>query len=256
MTDQAPSSQATLDLYLTGHQVCSYQAERQTRSLFVDPLAPINGSHYQWLLENGFRRSGRFIYRPACPHCRSCVPVRIPLADFVPDRSQRRNQRLNAGLAIHVRPAGFDPEHYALYQTYLRARHPDGAMAEGTEDNYRRFLLEPWGGETLFIEWRQGDRLVAVAVTDVLPTALSAVYTFFDPADADLAPGTHAVLGQVAEGQRRGLEHLYLGYWIDDCRKMRYKERFRPLEAWNGRQWRRYQRGEPVGHGPVGKRSA
>jgi arginine-tRNA-protein transferase len=42
------------------------------------------------------------------------------------------------------------------------------------------------------------------------------------------------------------LSYLYLGYWISDSRKMRYKENFRPLEAWDGQGWQGFKRGEPV----------
>ena len=87
---------------------------------------------------------------------------------------------------------------------------------------------------------------MGVAVTDVLPNALSAVYTFFDPGQSARSPGTFAILWQIAEAHRRGLAHLYLGYWIGACRKMSYKERFRPIEAWDGRQWRRYGPDDPL----------
>lgn len=235
-----------LSLYLTGEQPCSYLPDRDSRSLFIDPMARIDGQGYQWLLEQGFRRSGRFIYRPACFGCQACVSVRIPVADFMPDRSQRRNQRRQKALQARFRPVSFEPEHFALYREYLLARHPDGAMAEGDEESYRRFLLVSWGGATELMELRLDDRLIAVAVTDVLPEALSAVYTYFDPAAAERAPGTYALLAQIAEARRRGLAHLYLGYWIQGCRKMRYKDRYRPLEAWDGRTWRRYERGAAI----------
>jgi len=235
-----------LSLYLTGKQPCSYLPNRDARSLFIDPMVAMDGERYQLLLEQGFRRSGRFIYRPACFGCQACVSVRIPVAEFRPNRSQRRNQRHQSRLQARFRPAGFEPEHFALYRDYLLARHPDGTMAEGDEESYRRFLLASWGGATELMELRRDDRLIAVAVTDVLPRALSAVYTYFDPRQAAHAPGTHALLAQIAEAQRRGLAHLYLGYWIEACRKMRYKERYRPIEAWDGQSWRRYERGEPI----------
>lgn len=239
----------SMGLYLTGDQPCSYLPARQARSLFIDPLAAIDGPRYQWLLEQGFRRSGRFVYRPACRGCRACVPVRIPVADFIPDRAQRRNRRQNEDIDVRLRAPTFVREHFALYQAYLAARHPDGTMADDDEASYRRFLLEPWGGETRLMELRRGSELIAVAVTDVLPRALSAVYTFFDPAAADRGPGTCAILRQIAEAYRRGLDHLYLGYWIAACRKMRYKERFRPLETWDGHSWQRCQPADPLaGH--------
>ena len=87
---------------------------------------------------------------------------------------------------------------------------------------------------------------MAVAVTDVLPNALSAVYTFFDPTLGRFSPGVFAILWQIDEARRRGLKHLYMGYWIADSKKMRYKDQYRPLEAWNGRAWRRFEPDESI----------
>jgi len=237
-----------LALYLTGEHPCSYLAGQRARTLFVDPRARLDGAAYEALLAQGFRRSGPHIYRPACLRCGACVPVRLPVARFAPDRSQRRNWRENTGrIRILSTPARHDPEHFALYLAYLNARHADGAMAEeASEENYRRFLVESWGGETLFIELRLDGRLVGVAVTDRLPRSLSAVYTFFDPALERAGLGTFSILAQIELARHLELDHLYLGYWIGACRKMTYKERFRPIETWNGEQWRNHGRGQTL----------
>ncbi len=237
-----------LQLYLTGEHDCSYIDQRQARTLFVDPLARIDGQRAQWLQQIGFRRSGQHFYRPACRGCQRCVPVRVPVDDFQPNRSQRRNlQRNRADIKLRVRGAEFDPEHYALYERYLVQRHGDGDMADDVStDTYTRFLLAPWGGDTRFIELRHDDRLLGVAITDVFSDGLSAVYTFFDPDFADRALGTYAVLNQIQQAQHLGLTYLYLGYWIGESRKMSYKENFRPIEAWDGSNWRRFERGEEI----------
>jgi leucyl-tRNA---protein transferase len=237
-----------LALYLTAEHPCSYLEGLRARTLFVDPLARLDTLTYQALVDQGFRRSGSHVYRPACRGCTQCVPVRIPVADFRPDRSQRRNWQRNApDMRLVHTPAVFQPGHFALYLRYLASRHPDGGMADDTSaESYRRFLVDAWGGETHFLELRLGDRLVAVAVTDRLAQGLSAVYTFFDPELADRGPGTFAVLAQIEVTRRLGLPYLYLGYWIGACRKMAYKDRFRPVEAWDGRAWRRFERGRPL----------
>lgn len=235
-----------LALYLTAEHPCSYLEGLRARTLFVDPLARLETATYQALVDQGFRRSGSHVYRPACRGCARCVPVRIPVRDFRPDRSQRRNWERNApDLRLVDAPAAFDPTHFALYLRYLASRHPDGSMADDTStESYRRFLVDPWGGETHFLELRLANRLVGVAVTDRLLHGLSAVYTFFDPELARRAPGTLAVLAQIEVARRLGLPYLYLGYWIGACRKMAYKDRFRPIEAWDGRVWRRFERGD------------
>jgi leucyl-tRNA---protein transferase len=240
-----------LALHLTGDHPCAYLETRQARTLFVDPTAYIDNATYQVLVDQGFRRSGSHIYRPACRGCARCVPVRIPVADFEPNRSQRRNWKLNAAVFVLTdMPATFRAEHFALYRKYLLERHPDGSMADDTsEESYRRFLIDPWGGATRFIELRLDGRLVGVAVTDALELGLSAVYTFFDPAISSRAPGTFAVLAQIEITRRLALPYLYLGYWIRECQKMAYKSRFRPLEAWNGREWHRFGRDAPLAPG-------
>ncbi len=235
-------------LYMTADHDCSYLDEQRARTLFVDPTARIDSTTYQGLMDQGFRRSGAHIYRPACSGCAQCVAVRIPVREFQPDRSQRRNHKRNASdILIIDGPAAFHEEHFALYRRYLAHRHPDGAMANDTdEESYRRFLVAPWGGTTRFIELRLGARLVAVAVTDVLEHGLSAVYTFFDPALSDRALGTYAVLAQIEAARELGLPYLYLGYWIGACTKMSYKDRFRPIEAWDGQRWSRFERSQPL----------
>lgn len=233
-----------LALYMTSEHGCSYLDGCQARTLFVDPTARIDNATYQVLVDQGFRRSGSHIYRPACRGCAACVPVRLPVTDFRPDRSQRRNWQRNAGdFTLVDTPAAYRAEHFDLYRRYLAERHPGGDMTDETgEESYRRFLVESWGGATRFIELRLGGRLAGVAVTDVLEHGLSAVYTFFDPAISERAPGVFAVLAQIETARRIGLPYLYLGYWIGACRKMVYKERFRPLEAWDGQRWRRFER--------------
>lgn len=238
----------TLPLYITEWHDCSYLPDLRARNLFVGPSAPMDEATYQALLGQGFRRSGAHVYRPACDTCERCVPLRVPVQSFAPNRSQRRNLANNGKhVVLRDRPGAFDRDHYALYRTYVRSRHADGSMAEAAEATYREFLVAPWGGETRFLEFRIGDRLAAVAVTDRLPQSLSAVYTFFDPEIADRALGTYAILCQIEEARRLGLEHLYLGYWIAECGKMSYKDRFRPIEARIGERWRRYERGAGIG---------
>jgi arginine-tRNA-protein transferase len=238
-----------LALYLTAEHPCSYLDGLKARTLFVDPLARMDSTTYQALVDQGFRRSGAHVYRPACRGCTRCVPVRIPVDAFRPDRSQRRNWARNLGdFRLVDTPALFQHAHFDLYLRYLANRHPDGSMSDDTSaESYRRFLVDPWGGETRFLELRLDGRLAGVAVTDLLPNGLSAVYTFFDPDLSARAPGTFAVLAQVETARRLGLPFLYLGYWIGRCRKMAYKALFRPIETWDGRQWHRVAHGEPLG---------
>lgn len=238
-------SRLPLDLYRTAPHPCGYLPDREARSLLVDPSARLSPQLYSQLLARGFRRSGSHVYRPWCDGCRRCVAVRVPVAHFSPARRQRRTARRNQDLVAQPVPAAFRDEHYRLYQAYTAARHGDGEMAHADPEAYLSFLTADWQ-DTAFLELRHAGQLVAVAVTDQLADSLSAVYTFFDPRLALRSLGVEAVLRQIAWAAAQGLEWLYLGYWIDGCRKMAYKADYRPLELLTEAGWRRVGRGEEM----------
>ena len=232
-----------LRLFQTGEHPCGYFPERQARDLVLDPQDSRLGELYPMALGWGFRRSGDLVYRPHCRQCRACVPVRIPVARFAPDRSQRRCLARNAGLDCRVLPAERSDEQFALSQRYLRHRHANGGMDDHGPHEFDQVHVGSWSrGRLLEIRAQAGNaargRLLAVAVTDVTALGLSAVYTFFDPDEQARGLGTFAILQQIAWAQRAGLPHLYLGYWISGHRKMDYKRRYQPLEYFDGRQWR------------------
>ena len=223
-------------LFLTQPHECGYFPERQARSLVLDPSSPHLAQAYPNAINLGFRRSSHQIYRPHCAGCRACTPTRIVVERFRPDRSQRRCATRNADLEVHVEPAAFSEERFALYARYLAARHGDSPMANPAREDFENFLVGSWN-RTLFIELREAAQLVAVAVTDVLPQGYSAMYTFFEPALAARGLGTCAILHQVALAAQRELPFVYLGYWIDGHPKMDYKRRFAGLQVLREGNW-------------------
>ncbi|GAB2513142.1 arginyltransferase [Lysobacter humi (ex Lee et al. 2017)] len=243
MGDTPARDDHDLRLFHTGLHPCGYWPERQARDLVLDPRDPRLADWYALALGWGFRRSGDIVYRPHCGACRACTPVRIPVAPFVPDRTQRKCLRRNADVVMRICPAERTDEHLALYRRYLAARHAGGGMDDHGATEFDQFLTGRWS-RTRFLEFRLAPvdgapgRLIAVAVTDVTADALSAVYTFYDPDAAARGLGTYAILRQLQWAAEDGRHHLYLGYWIAGHPKMDYKRRFRPLEAFDGRQWR------------------
>ena len=215
---------------------CGYWPDRLTRDLVLDPEDPSLASLYPSTLAMGFRRSGGHVYRPHCDGCHACTPVRIPVAAFVPNRSQRRCLARNADLSVEWRPAIRNDENFSLYQRYLSARHHGGGMDSPAPEEFDRFLACAWS-PTQFLEFRRDGELLAIAATDVLPEALSAVYTFFAPEHAARSLGRYAILSQIEQARQTGREHLYLGFWLATHPKMDYKREYQPLEFFGGSRW-------------------
>ena len=225
-----------LALYATGTHDCPYLPDRLARTAFVDPDADMSGEIYGNLLQQGFRRSGPYVYRPACPGCSACQSLRVPVTRFRPSRSQRRCLRRNRDLRVTPHPPEFSEAHFDLYRRYIAYRHAGGSMDNPTRDSYLQFLTAPWL-DTTFYTFHAEDRLVAVAVSDRLADSLSAVYTFFEPSEARRGLGTYAILWQIEEARRLGLPYLHMGYWVAGSDKMAYKADFRPHEIRVGNHW-------------------
>jgi arginyl-tRNA--protein-N-Asp/Glu arginylyltransferase len=224
--------------FLTPPHPCSYLEDRTARTLFLDPRETVNPTIYGSLTHAGFRRSGSHLYRPYCEGCGACVPVRVPVADFRWSRRFRRIRRTNEGVTATMREAIFSDRYYDLYANYINARHADGDMHPPNVDQFRSFLLSSWSNSA-FLVLEEHGKLIAVAVTDRVPEGLSAIYTFFDPALSKRSIGVLAVLAQIQHCVSRGIPYLYLGYWVRESAKMRYKTDYRPIELLVRNRWSR-----------------
>ncbi len=234
-----------LQFYATAPYPCSYLPERVARSQVATPAHVIDTRVYSRLVEAGFRRSGAFTYRPHCDLCRACVPVRIRVQDFTPNRSQRRADSRHGQLTAQVLPLRFHPEHYELYRRYQSARHTSGGMDQDSQEQYSHFLLQSHV-RTFLVEFRELSELRMVSIVDELQDGLSSVYTFFDPDVPGASYGVYNILWQIRECQRRARPHLYLGYLIQECRKMAYKQNFAALEGLQDGRWQLLPRQAPA----------
>jgi len=233
---------AALQFYATAPYPCSYLPDRAARSQVATPSHLIDTGVYSELVRLGFRRSGAFTYRPYCDRCQACVPVRVPVAEFHPTRTQRRTLREYQNLSVVRRELGYDTEHYELYLRYQRARHPGGGMDHDSREQYQHFLLHS-NVATDLLEFRRHDQLKMVSLVDRLEDGMSSVYTFYDAEEQGASYVTFSVLWQIERCRELGLRHLYLGYWIAESAKMAYKASFRPIEGLVGGRWTRLEPG-------------
>ena len=227
-----------IKLYQGSVSDCSYLENREAINIYADPHHPEPQAVYNELIQRGFRRSGEFVYRPGCPQCKACVPVRVVCQEFSPRRTDKRNLKRNSDLKIDFRKAEFTEEYFELYHRYLSQRHNDGGMDNPAPADFERFLLNPWA-ETLFLDVRLNGKLVALAVTDATTDGLSAVYTFFDPTMPERGLGRYCILQQIELSNLMSLPYLYMGYWVNDCQKMEYKTDYRPQEHFIEQRWDR-----------------
>jgi len=220
----------TPQFYLTAPTPCPYLAGQFERKVFTHLVGQRAPQLNDILTQGGFRRSQSIAYRPACETCRACISVRVPVADFRPNRSFRRGMMKNA---------------------YLDSRHRAGGMADMTVLDYA-MMVEDSHVKTRVVEYRKRDidtaitgrskgDLVAAVLTDILGDGLSLVYSFFEPDQAARSLGTLVILDHIARAKTMGLPYVYLGYWVQGSPKMDYKARFLPQERLMPEGWFRVE---------------
>lgn len=235
---------SSIQFYTSASYPCSYLPNTTARSLVAMPIEEINAGLYSQLALNGFRRSGEHVYKPFCAPCLQCVPVRIVVNDFLPNRSQKRNLKQWQNLRQQWMPLQFHPQHFELYKRYQKVRHAGGGMDQDDAEQYQQFLVTSLVDTALLTFYDNPSNLAEathndlkiVSVVDYLKDGLSAVYTFYDP-DADSGLGNYSVLCLIEHARRLGLPYVYLGYWIKDSQKMNYKTLYRPLEGYIDNKW-------------------
>ena len=229
-----------LQFYVTTPYQCGYLPNKQAQSLIATPHHLVDTNVYSGLIQQGFRRSGKFVYRPHCENCNACIAVRVVLKDFVPTRSQKRAFKQHADLNVRILPLGYHQDHFELYASYQAARHaePENFHADKDEaEQYRQFLCMS-NVESLMVEFRDAkNQLKIVSVVDVVRDGVSAVYTFYDTSDSKSSYGTYSIMWQTEWTKSLNLPYLYLGYWIAASEKMAYKQAFKPQEKLIDGEW-------------------
>lgn len=215
---------------------CNYLPNQQERLLVaVDPLLH-DSEHYSWLMHQGFRRSGNDIYRPHCVSCQACQSLRVVVDDFQASKSQKRLLKRCQHFTIALSKS-IKSSYYPLYEHYINEVHFDGSMFPATPEQFNSFTQNSITKQ-IFIEIWHNETLISVAVTDDIPNALSAVYTFYHPDYRKYGLGVLSILKQIEISRQLKREFLYLGYQINDCTKMNYKNRYMPHQILIENQWK------------------
>jgi arginine-tRNA-protein transferase len=242
--------------FVTSPAPCPYLPGKTERKVFTELSGPHAGELNDALGRIGFRRSQSVAYRPSCLDCSACISVRVVAADFQPSATHRKMLRRHADLEVTACKPWTTDEQYELLRRYLHRRHPGGGMVDMDEGDFAD-MIEQSPVKTYVIEYREPSeggrpgKLVGACLTDQQADGLSMIYSFFDPDHPDRAGlGTYIILDHIIRAGRAGLPYVYLGYWVENSRRMAYKARFRPLERLGPNGWHRFepdQRELPLG---------
>lgn len=227
-----------LEEYREEPHTCPYLPEQRAQ-LDVRVMVDVTVAELDHLLVRGWRRFGPVYFRPACTACQACESTRVPVRTFVPSRSQKRARRLASRLTRVVSTPIVDPERLHVYARWHAEREQERGWDASPMDT-ERYLFEfafahPAVREVSFRDPANDNRLVGLGIVDDVPSGLSAVYFFWDPERAPASLGVAHVIMLVEDAAARGLEHLYLGYRVEGCRSLEYKNRYQPQEILDGR---------------------
>jgi leucyl-tRNA---protein transferase len=203
----------------------------------------LNAAELDQYLGAGWRKFGIYFFRPACPSCWKCTPLRITTADFSPSRSQRRTFRRNADVQVSFGPLRPNERAFAIYRNHSRQRF----SREAELDDFLFHFYLP-SCPSLQVEIRLDTELIGVGFLDRGKNCLSSTYFCFDPRHQNRQLGTFSILSEIAYARDLGLPYYHLGYYVPGCRSMEYKGNFRPREYLD-RQTGEWQ--PAMGHGPI-----
>ncbi len=233
--------------FVTTPSPCPYLEGKTERKVFTE----LSGQHAAELNDAlgriGFRRSQGVAYRPSCLDCSACVSVRVVAGEFQPSASQRRTLRRHSEIEVTACKPWTTEEQYLLLRKYLKSRHPGGGMIDMDENDFAD-MVEQSPVKTFLVEYREPSldgrpgKLIGACLTDQQADGLSMIYSFFDT-DEGARPGlgTYIILDHIVRAAHAGLPYVYLGYWVEDSKRMAYKARFRPLEKLGPHGWHRFE---------------
>lgn len=213
---------------------CPYLPGRQMRLEFFY-AERVEAEEFDELLATGWRKFGRFYFRPKCPSCRECVPLRVLVDGVRMTRSQRKIWKRNRETAVTVRPMAYHDDVYRVYKDHSEHKF-------GKQTTLEEFLVGFYGTScpSLQSEYRVDGELAAVGFLDHGVESLSSVYFVYAERFSRLGLGVCSVMAEAAHARETGLKYYYMGYCISDNQSMSYKGRFERHERydWESGEWR------------------
>ncbi|OAX81516.1 hypothetical protein ACJ72_04141 [Emergomyces africanus] len=140
---------------------------------------------------------------------------------------------------VNIESDSFSQAKYDLFLKYQMTIHKEPA-SRWSVPSFKRFLcsginrkaVKEGSKEQKLGSYHQcyrlDGKLIAVAVLDLLPHAVSSVYLFYDPEYNDYEFGKLSALREISLTIEGNYQFYYMGFYIHSCEKMRYKANFQP----------------------------
>jgi arginine-tRNA-protein transferase len=225
-----------LHQWKTEKEPCAYLPDRLSR-LRYEMVGQITGDEYEARMNAGWRKFGPLLFRPQCPACAECRPIRIPSEIFTPNRSQSRTLTKNADLLVRYNCPTVDETRLHLYRRYHDAQtaRKGWPEAEKDESEYQFSFVQNPIPSVEITAWQPlpggGEALRLVVLTDITPNVVSGVYHFHDPDMSERGLGTFGMLHTIELAKRLQKRWAYFGFYVAGCPSLSYKSRFAPCEV-------------------------
>lgn len=222
--------------FLEENRSCSY-FEDEVSDIRYRYIHSCSTNQYQNMLERGWRRFGKMHFVPECKNCNKCVSMRIDVKNYKFSKSEKRVISKNKNTKLYIRQPSVTMEHLNLYDKYHRFMNDkkDWPYSPIEPSDYIKSYVdgkEEYSKEFLYVK---DDVLIGVALVDILPESISAIYCFYDHNYSDLSIGKFSILAQIKIAKELKIPYIYLGYWIKDHFSMGYKEAYTPFEVLENR---------------------
>jgi arginine-tRNA-protein transferase len=196
-------------------------------------VSKLSQTEYLALVQQGWRRFGQMLFRPRCPACTACQPIRVVVDKFQPDRSQRRVQKLNNDTQLTVGAPLLDRQRVDLYMRHHEHHAEQKGWQQPDPESAIGHMSSIISGPLPVLEFAyyRENKLVAVSYIDDLGEGFSGIYFYHDPDFRKYSLGTWICLSLIEVAAERGIPFVYLGYYIEGCRSMAYKGKFAPNQV-------------------------
>ncbi len=219
--------------------------ENRTCSYFSEELSDIRYRYlhnctiedYQNMLEHGWRRFGKMHFVPECKNCQKCVSMRIDATNYKFSRSEKRILKKNLDTKLYIQAPSLTLDHLKLYDKYHyhMNQKKNWTYSPIEPSEYDRSYIQGKAEYTKEFLYVKNDKLIGVALVDILPKSISSIYCFYDHDYKKLSIGKFSILAQIKIAKELNIPYIYLGYWIKGHLSMGYKADYEPFEILKNR---------------------